>query len=394
MLDKHNKAGMGNDGRTQGNGLKPRAEQQPAIDGEALNNRPNKTSADATTGQENPRHKRMKWVAMMMAAIVVIAAIVAGAEWWRVARHFESTDDAFIGARQYSIAAKVSGYVLDVPVTDNQVVEVGAPLVRIDDRDYQVALRQSQAQLKEAESSLASSVATIDAQNAQIEQAQAQIKVATAALTYAEQESVRFSTLAKHGNASTERAEQTSSDLVQKRAGLAAAKAAADVAQKQLGVLEAQRAGAEANVAQAKAAVAQAELNVSHATVFAAQRGRVVQLSAAKGQLAQVGQALMMFVPDHLWVIANFKETQITNMRPGQPVDVVIDAYPDRKFHGHVESIQPGSGTAFSLLPAENATGNFVKVTQRIPVKIALDDVPDDIALGPGMSVYPEVRVR
>ncbi|MBK9078813.1 MAG: HlyD family secretion protein [Hyphomicrobium sp.] len=324
----------------------------------------------------------------------MIAAIVAGAEWWRVARHFESTDDAFIGARQYSIAAKVSGYVLDIPVTDNQVVEVGAPLVRIDDRDYQVALRQSQAQLKEAESSLASSVATIDAQNAQIEQAQAQIKVATAALTYAEQESVRFSTLAKHGNASTERAEQTSSDLVQKRAGLAAAKAAADVAQKQLGVLEAQRAGAEANVAQAKAAVAQAELNVSHATAFAAQRGRVVQLSAAKGQLAQVGQALMMFVPDHLWVIANFKETQITNMRPGQPVDVVIDAYPDRKFHGHVESIQPGSGTAFSLLPAENATGNFVKVTQRIPVKIALDDVPDDIALGPGMSVYPEVRVR
>ncbi|MGB4864776.1 MAG: efflux RND transporter periplasmic adaptor subunit, partial [Hyphomicrobium sp.] len=169
---------------------------------------------------------------------------------------------------------------------------------------------------------------------------------------------------------------------------------AADVAQKQLGVLEAQRAGAEANVAQAKAAVAQAELNVSHATVFAAQRGRVVQLSAANGQLAQVGQALMIFVPDHLWVIANFKETQITDMRPGQPVDVVIDAYPDRKFHGHVESIQPGSGTAFSLLPAENATGNFVKVTQRIPVKIALDDVPDDIALGPGMSVYPEVRVR
>ena len=157
--------------------------------------------------------------------------------------------------------------------------------------------------------------------------------------------------------------------------------------------LKAQRASAVATLGQAKAQRDQAALNLSYTTVIAAQAGRVVQLGAAVGQFAEAGTNLTMFVPDEIWVEANFKETQLDHMRPGQPVTLTIDAYPDRAMRGHVASVQPGSGTAFSLLPAENATGNFVKIVQRVPVKIIMDDPPTDVALGPGMSVVPTVRV-
>jgi membrane fusion protein, multidrug efflux system len=134
-------------------------------------------------------------------------------------------------------------------------------------------------------------------------------------------------------------------------------------------------------------------LNLSYTTVTAAQPGRVVNLTGATGQFAQAGTNLTMFVPDEIWVTANFKETQLDAMRPGQPVTLRIDAYPERIIHGHVDSVQPGSGTAFSLLPAQNATGNFVKIVQRVPVKIIIDNPPTDVALGPGMSVVPTVRI-
>ena len=134
-------------------------------------------------------------------------------------------------------------------------------------------------------------------------------------------------------------------------------------------------------------------LNLSYTIVRAEEPGRVVQLSATHGELAQPGTDLTMFVPDAIWIVANFKETQLTLMRPGQPVEIDVDAYPNRVFKGHVDSIQPGSGTAFSLLPVQNATGNYVKVVQRVPVKIVFDEKPDDVVLGPGMSLEPTVRV-
>ena len=157
--------------------------------------------------------------------------------------------------------------------------------------------------------------------------------------------------------------------------------------------LKAQRNSAVANLAQAKAQRDQAELNLSYTKVTAAQPGRVVNLSAAVGQFAQPGTNLTMFVPDQIWVTANFKEIQLDRMRPGESVTLEIDAYPGRAIHGHVDSIQPGSGTAFSLLPAQNATGNYVKIVQRVPVKIVIDNAPTAVALGPGMSVLPTVRV-
>jgi len=165
------------------------------------------------------------------------------------------------------------------------------------------------------------------------------------------------------------------------------------MAQRQIETLKAQRQVAEAQLAQANAQRDQAKLNLSYTTITAAQSGRVVNLTAAVGQFAQPGVSFSAFVPDQVWVTANYKETQLARIRPGQPATLGIDAYPARHVIGHVDSAQPGSGTAFSLLPAQNATGNYVKIVQRVPVKIAMDNPPADVALGPGMSVVPTVRV-
>jgi membrane fusion protein (multidrug efflux system) len=199
--------------------------------------------------------------------------------------------------------------------------------------------------------------------------------------------------LAQKGAGTVQNAQQYSSQLRQQQAALASAQATLKLAQRQTEALKAQRNSAVASLEQAKAQRDQAQLNLSYTTVTAAQPGRVVNLSAAVGQFAQPGTNLTMFVPDQIWVTANFKEIQLNRMRPGEPVTLAIDAYPERAIRGHVDSVQPGSGTAFSLLPAQNATGNYVKIVQRVPVKIVMDDPPTDVALGPGMSVVPTVRI-
>ena len=365
---------------------------------------PEETREETTkhdTGDGKKKEKRGLWQAMrshprvsIAIAVLLIIALIGVLIWWLQARHFENTDDAFIDARQFSVAAKVQGYIADVPVTDDQHVAAGDVLLRIDPRDFQVALQQAEAQVAAAEASIANADAQIAAQLAQVDQAESEVKQAQAARDFAAADADRYQQLASRGTGSVQRAQQATSDLRQQEANLNRAKAAVIAAQKQVGSLQAQRGSAEAQRRQAEAQRDQARLNLDYTTVIAAQAGHVVRLSAAKGEYVQVGQSVMMFVPDTIWVTANFKETQITDMRPGQPVDIEIDAYPETDFHGHVLSIQHGSGTAFSLLPAENATGNFVKVVQRVPVKISIEDVPKDLVLGPGLSVVPSVRVR
>ena len=337
------------------------------------------------------RGRRLAVSALALLAGGVLAA--AGTVYWDYAAHFQSTDDAFIAARQFVVAAKASGYVAEVPVSDNQHVAAGDLIARIDDRDYRTALAQADAQAAAAQANVESADAQLQVQQAQIAQSQAQVESAEAALAFAQQQAARYDDLAQRGAGSVQNAQQYSSALRQQQAAVNAAKAALTTAERQVAALNAQRASAEAALAQAKAQREQAELNLSYTKVTAAQSGRVVNLSAAVGEFASAGTGLSMFVPDKLWVVANFKETQLDAMRPGQKATVTIDAYPERVFHGHVASVQPGSGTAFSLLPAENATGNYVKVVQRVPVKIDLDDAPPDLALGPGMSVVPTVRV-
>ncbi len=322
------------------------------------------------------RRRRGLAALVLLIAAAVIAAIVL---WWLHARNYELTDDAFIDTRTVQISAQVAAAIVDVPVTDNQEVEAGSELVRLDDRDYVAQRDQAQANVDDFQAQIA-------AQQAKIDQAEKQVAQAQATLTFAQQETDRYERLAKQGSVTIEQAQQYHSNFLQAEASLAAAQANAVATGKQVGVLKAQ-------LENAKAQLEQAQTNLSRTIITAPVAGRVTQLTAAKGAYAAVGQALMEFVPRRVWVTANFKETQLDLMRQGQPVSIAVDAYPGRTFMGHVDSIQAGSGTAFSLLPAQNATGNYVKIVQRVPVKIVFNK-PPGVLLGPGMSVVPTVKVR
>lgn len=331
-------------------------------------------------------------VALLICAVLIVAGVIGGVSWYLHARHFESTDDAFIDGRPVLVSPQVSGSIVQVNVIDNQVVKSGDLLAKIDPRDYQAALDQANAQMRQAEATMRNLDAQAAAQQAQIEQSSKQVTEAQAALNFAQDENTRYQELVQKGAGTVQRAQQASSDLQGKRASLDAAMAAKIGAERQIDVLAAQKAAAAAQLDQYKAARDRAEADLGRTELRATVDGRVAKLTAAVGAVATPGQSIMVLVPLDIWVTANFKESQLADMRPGQPVDISIDAY-GRSFPGHVASVQSGSGTAFSLLPSENATGNYVKVVQRVPVKITFDQRPDR-QLGPGMSVVPTVTVR
>jgi membrane fusion protein, multidrug efflux system len=347
-------------------------------------------AAKKRSWSETFRERRILTIAIAIGIVVLLLAILL---WWLHARQYVWTDDAFIDTRTVQMSAQVAAAITDVPVTDNQLVEAGTELVRLDDRDYVAQVDQAKAQVEQGQASITNLTAQIAAQEARIDQAKRQVAQAQATLTFAQQQSDRYQLLAKQGATTVEQAQQYSSNLLQTQASLAAAEANAIAAEKQDPVLGAQRELSTGQLAQSRAALEQAKANLSRTIITAPVAGRVTRLTAAKGAYAAVGGTLLVFVPRDVWVTANFKETELAQMQPGQPVDIEVDAFPGRTFKGHIDSIQAGSGTAFSLLPAENATGNFVKIVQRVPVKIVFDK-PPDVLLGPGMSVVPTVKVR
>lgn len=364
----------------------PLTGEQAHVDDDAKRAADNSDAEDAKGGLS----RRLRLLLIGGSALAVVA--VAGYIYWDNGAHYQSTDDAFIAARQYAVTSRVSGYISAVPVTDNQHVTAGEVIGRIDDRDYQTSLEQAQAQVSAADANIQNTEAQKRVQDANVEEAKAQIEQAKANLVFAQQQNDRYQTMVKSGSGTIQEAQQYTSQLHQQQAALTTDEASLTAAQRQLDAYDFQIANAQATLKQDQALLDQAKLNLSYTTITAAQPGRVVQLSAGDGQYVQTGSNLAMFVPDKLWVTANFKETQLDQMRPGEPVTLTVDAYGGRTIYGHVASVQPGSGTAFSLLPAENATGNYVKIVQRVPVKIELDDVPSNITLGPGMSVVPTVR--
>jgi membrane fusion protein, multidrug efflux system len=365
---------------------------------EALTPEPEDQHVEHADGEhrDEPRRGilRRRPLAFVGGLILLFLALPAGYLYWDYASHFESTDDAFIAARQFTIAPKVPGYLTAVPVTDNEHVVAGQVIARIDDRDYRNALAEAKAQVAAARANIENIDAQIVVQQAQIRANQAQVDQAQAALVFAQQQAKRYQELAATALAGTvQDAQRYTSGLSQQQAAVESAQATLALAQRQIEALKAQRSSAVANLGLRKAQRDQAQLDLSHTIVKADQPGRVVQLSAAIGEYAQPGTNLTMFVPDDIWVWANFKENQLDHMRPRQRVTLEIDAYPERTIRAHVDSVQPGSGTAFSLLPVENATGNYVKIVQRVPVKLVMNDPPGDVALGPGMSVVPTVRI-
>jgi membrane fusion protein (multidrug efflux system) len=331
-------------------------------------------------------------VAAIAGLVVIVAAIAAGIIWYLHARNFESSDDAFIDTRPVLISPQVSGAIVAVSVTDNQLVKAGDLLAKIDPRDYKASADQAAAQIRQAKASIDDIEAQIGTQQAQIQQAGRQVQEAQAAVNFATDENQRYQELVQKGSGTVQRAQQAESDFTSKKAALDAANAGRVAAERQVDVLRAKKEQARAQLEAAQAQKEQADANLQRTELHAPTDGRIAKLTGAVGALAAPGQAIMVLVPLDLWVTANFKETQLALMRVGQRVDIRIDAY-GRTFPGRVDSIQAGSGTAFSLLPAENATGNYVKVVQRVPVKITFEQKPD-VELGPGMSVVPTVTVR
>ena len=366
--------------------------ERPVPAADALMDLPPVTPALATV-------KKLNFRKLLMAGAAV--AVLAGAAWygfdyWTVGRYLVSTDDAYVKADNTTVAPKVSGYLHEVLVGDNEHVRAGQVLARIDQRDFNVALDQARADVAAAHAAILSKQAQLGVQQAVIDAAKATVDVDKAAVTFAAQENKRYTDLASTGFGSVQNAQQAQARNAGAEAAIARDTANLASAVKQVDLLKAEIAQANAALARAQALQSQAELNLEYTSIVAPIDGVVGNRSLRVGQFVQAGTQLMSVVPvAGAYVVANFKETQLTDVRKGQAVEIAVDTFPGQIVHGHVDSIAPASGQEFALLPPDNATGNFTKVVQRIPVKIALElDEGSAVELRPGMSVIPTVETK
>jgi membrane fusion protein (multidrug efflux system) len=354
------------------------------------------TQAPETSSEKNiprPIGSRRRLPILIGVAIAVIVVGVVLYYFFFVAP-YESTDDAFIDGRAIAIAPQVSGRVARLLVNDNQDVKKGELLVEIDPRDYETKLAQAQANLTAARSRLEQAKAQLAVDEAKSAEEHANVIATEAEATRAQADLKRYQAVESRA------VSQSQIDLATAQARTTAAQV--DVARSKQQAAEAQAGFSKvsietvtADVAQNEALLHQAELDLSYAKLTAPEDGRVTHRAVEAGNYVQIGQALLAIVPHDVWITANFKETQLAHMKPGQPVSVKMDAFPQLKFKAHVDSIQAGTGAQFSLLPPENAAGNYVKVVQRVPVKIVFDEIPDTTIILPlGASVVPKVRVR
>ena len=344
-----------------------------------------------------PRGRGVPWLVLKRALGVIVAGlgVVAGLVYYqRFVAPFESTDNAFIEAHIAPIAPQVPGRVARLYIEDNQEVKKGDLLLQIDPGDYEARRAQAAAAVVAAQSQHEQAKAQFAVAQTLEDQARGSVAVAEAEASRAAAELRRYQSVESRA------VSRSQTDVAETQARSSAAQA--DVARAKLQEARAQVCLAKAsiqtaaaNVQQSQAALVQAELNLSYTHITSPEDGRVTKRSVEAGSYIQPGQLLLAIVPHHYWVVANFKETQLQNMRVGQPVTFRVDAYPDVKMKGQVGSIQSGAGARFSMFPPENATGNFIKVVQRVPVKIVSDDlIAPAFALGPGMSVEPSVRVK
>jgi len=346
----------------------------------------------AIAGQRVARTARRLLLAAAALGIVA-AAGVYGYDWWTVGRFQVETDDAYVAADSVIVSPKISGYLAQVLAQDNQKVHAGDVLARIDDRDDRTALDQARAEVAAAQADIVNLQQEIEQQTLTIAQARTLVAADQAAATFSDQQLRRYAELARTGAGTVQQSQQYQADTQERQATLAHDQGGIGVALKQSDVLRAQLAKAQATLAQRQAAAHQAELNMSYTTITAPIDGTVGVRTLRVGQYVQAGTQLMALVPlAAVYVTANYKETQLTEVRPGQPAAIGVDMFPGTVVHGHVDSIAPAAGQEFSLLPPDNATGNFTKIVQRIPVRIVID-AHDKLAgmLRPGMSVEPTI---
>ncbi|WP_377829042.1 HlyD family secretion protein [Bradyrhizobium lupini] len=343
-----------------------------------------------------PTRNMVRRAALALAFLAGTAAIVHyGHDYWVNGRYLETTDDAYVKADSTIVAPKVSGYIAKVLVSDNEKVKAGQLLAKIDDRDFKAALDQARADVAAAEASVRNLDAQLELQQPIIEQSTADVAAADANLKFAQEERARYDDLMKSGSGTIQRAQQTDAALRASNAQLQHARSGLVAAQRKIDVLTTQRAQAMAQLEHARAVAEQATLNLSYTEIAAPVDGTVGARSLRVGQFVQAGTQLMAVVPlDAVYVVANFKETQLTHVRAGQPVELHVDSFRNQTLRGHVDSLSPASGLEFALLPPDNATGNFTKIVQRVPVKIVLDDHSLTGLLRPGMSAVPTVDTK
>jgi membrane fusion protein (multidrug efflux system) len=338
--------------------------------------------------------RRQALLGLALLAGVGIAGRV-GHDYWTVGRFLQTTDNAYIHVDYTTIAPRISGYVAEVFVGDNEAVEAGQPLARIDDRELKVALDAARADVADADAALRNLDARIAQQQAAIDGEKAEIAAGKATRDLAEADSARYGDLRKSGYGSVQRAQQAEAALRERSAQVRKSRAALAAAQGQVEVLVSQRARAEAQRERALATRRQAELNLGYTSITAPLAGTVGARSLRVGQYVQAGTPLMAVVPlTAAYVVANYKETQLSRVAPGQPVDISVDSFPGVPLKGRVDSVAPASGQQFALLPPENATGNFTKIVQRVPVRIAIDDDALAGRLRAGMSVRSTIDTR
>ncbi len=351
------------------------------------------TSPGLTSSPSRSGASGVRLGALIGLLILLAVGAVLGLNWWTHGRFVQTTDDAYLHADQVTVAPKVSGYVEAVYVAENQAVAPGQPLARIDARSYQAALAQQSAAIDARRADIALSQRQLAQQQAAIEQSRAQLAGAQANAAYAAQEAARYKTLSSEGVETQERAAQAKNQQDQASATLKADGAALAVAERQVAALQAQIEQAKAQLEGAQAQSRAAQLNLGDTLLRASIAGRIGDKSVQLGQFVQPGTRLMSIVPtQQIYLVANFKETQIGRMRIGQAAKVKIDALGGRILEARLESFAPGTGAQFALLPPENATGNFTKIVQRVPVRFSVK-APADIAdhLLPGLSATVEV---
>jgi membrane fusion protein (multidrug efflux system) len=377
------------DGRPPSEGEGDRQDGEPSED---------RDGAAEGKGKPKPKTKGLlqRPLLLTVAGVLLLVILIGALLWWLNARHFENTDDAYVDTHIVRLSPQIAGEVTRVLVVDNQQVHAGDVLVLIDSADAQTKVAQAEAQKAQAQAQVDNARAQIRVNEAAWRQARADVAAAQAPSVNAALDLARYNALVALNRLAVaqQQLDQARAQAAQTAAQRESAARVAEERRYQIAASRTQVVSGRDQVRAAQAQLQAAGINFGYTRIVAPVDGYVSQKTVAAGDYAQPGTQLMAIVPTQMWITANFKETQLDHMRVGQPVAIKVDACPGDKFRGHVNSIQRGSGQAFGILPPENATGNFVKVVQRVPVKIVFDNSFADCPLGPGLSVEPSVRVR
>jgi len=341
--------------------------------------------------KNRPEYKKKRVIVpSITAAFLVFVGLVAAIH----STYFQSTDDAFVEGRLITVAPRVSGPVVKLLVDDNDEVKAGDLLVEIDPKDYEVKLQQAEAKLAEAKAQLNINESDIDKNSSHLSESMEDVSSTQSKLEFAKKDHKRYDDMYKAGIVSKQEFDKSQKDYEVSLANYKSATQKTNAAKSALDSSKAKTEAVQADIKKLEAEVEQAKLDLSYTKIYAPQNGMVASRSVESGNYLQVGQPLMQIVPKEVWVIANFKEIQLTNMKPHQPVTIKVDTYPGKKFKGEVQSIQRATGAKSSLFPPENAVGSYVKIVQRVPVKIIFKEDISEYNIVPGMSVVPKVKVK